>query len=411
MSQAETPAADGHTAVPSHQPDRLSPGPTSAQPDSALDMECAPKPECQGHGMTEASPPGAVHPDAPSGQLDTPLPGPASIQPESATQSGDEDSDLSSEGASNVQLDSPEQSVKDGKGVPPQGAGMGDPQPPVLAGGAVAGKAPAAQPYPCSSRDLSPSKAAKPFDSLVVTVDVLECIVGSVVEAGSPDGSPVAADAPEAEAACHALEHPSQHTLTSVTSPGLTLGAGSFDVTDQGSAAAAGGEAFDSEQLEAHTAADSSPMQLAQKLPAPPPSAPSPVAVAPGPLAAVPTAVSGAPSDQGHRSHDGGASPAGGGTDSQAHQPDMVDGWGAAAQAVDMTTAGASEREDGWGEAADGPSLWMSSQRAESSVKGKRDRCWKKKTKVSCTDPASHCRSCRVASAVWTGFPFFLEPA
>lgn len=381
VAEADTPAADCYTAVLPGQPDSLSAGSTGLQPDIAADMECVLN---KGGDVAEAAAPAVhCHTAVPSGQPNSPPPAAASVQPDSITQSGKEEPDTCSEGPTEGQPDSAAQSSTDGEGVHPHAAGMGDPQPPVLVGEADAGKAHAAQPDPSSSGHLSPFTAANFSYSSIVPRHMPECL----------DGSGMEADASEAEDPCLLLQHPAQHTLTLVTSPGLTLGAGSFDFTDTGCAAA--GISHSSTQLEAETAADDFPMHPAQEPPAPPPSAPVPAPVAPAPLAPVPAALSAAAGDlsaaagdQRDSAHEGAASSADSGSGSQAQQSEIVDGWGAAAPAVDMTAAGASEMDDGWGEAAkavDGPSLGISSQRAERSFEAKKKRCWKKKVKVSCT--------------------------
>lgn len=317
-----------------------------------------------------------------SGQPDASSAGPPSSQPDSITQFGEEEAD------------SPEQTSQDGEGVHPQAAGVSDPQPPVVAGEAVV-----AQPNPSSSSELFPSTAIKHIDTTVDTVPMPDCKDGNAVEAA----------APEAEDSCYPLEHPAQHTAhltTSTLSSDSLPDSGSSVVycTDKGDVAA--GDASGSEQLEAEAAVVAPPLRPPQKLSVPLPTTLVPANVAPAPVALVPVAISGAASDQGHRSYDRSASPAGSG--SQANEVEKIDGLHVTAQAVDMTLAGASQMIDGWGEAAaavDEPSLWISVGTAGSSFKGNK-RCWRTQAKVSCT-AQHHCKGFRV----YPCSPCFLDKA
>lgn len=367
--------------------------------EAAPDMGRASKLEWQGGGVAEADPPGADQPDLASSQPAMSTAGPTSTQPDSISQSDEEGSKMSLAGSIKVQLDMAEHFSADGEDVHPQAAGVSNPQPPVLAGEAVA-----AQPDPSSSSNLFPSTATQPIDCTVDTVPMPDCNDASAVEAA----------APKAEDPCQAVEQPGQHTsyLTITISPDYPLDSSSSTVkyTDKGDVAA--NNASGSLQLEAEAAADASPLQPAQKLSVPPSTPLVPADVAPGPVALLPAAISAAAPDQGDRSCDEGASPAVSG--SQVHEPDMGDGLDSAAEAMDMTQAGASQMLDGWGEAApavEEPSLW-SVPTADSSFKGKKNRRWKPKAKVSCTAQPSlqwvlhQCWPSRLDKA-----PSFFKPA
>ena len=368
-------------------------------------MEAALK---QGVDVADADTPaaGQVHPAAPLGQPDSASPGPTAAQLDSIAQFGkEEESDTPSEGAADAQLDSAEQTSEDGVDACPQAARMSDQETPLVAGEAIAEEVPAirsAQPDTAPSNGLSSSTEAKPcIGSSVLEADcsdgsaiVADAFDGSVQEADRPDGSVVEtvshddgvveADAPEAEAedSSQPLGHPLHHTSTAIINSGVTLDAASLNSLGKGSVAA--DSASGSGQLQVETAANASPLQPAQKLPVSSPAALGavclgPAAAAPDPAAPIPAALSATASDERDTFHDGAVS------GSQAHEQD---GWGAAAQAVQFTAAGAPASEDGWGEAAkavDEPSFGISVEGVGASSMSKKKRRRKKKSKVSCT--------------------------